>query len=65
MCGVSELFALKAVLHRFMVEENKSRESNGEELLSRPPKPCEHFDLIAGTGTGGYATDNILLHSLN
>jgi hypothetical protein len=31
----------------------KIREAQG---LERVPRPCEHFDLIGGTSTGGYAS---------
>ena len=36
-----------------MVEENAKREKDGEELFSSLPKPCDYFDLIGGTSTGG------------
>jgi patatin-like phospholipase/acyl hydrolase len=34
-----------------------------EELMRKvdpenPPKPCEYFDLIGGTSTGGYANQH-------
>jgi predicted acylesterase/phospholipase RssA len=51
--GLSELLMIKQVMHRLMFEENKTREKNGEELLSELPKPCDYFDLIGGTSTGG------------
>jgi len=40
-------------MHKVTVEENVKREMNGETPLTRPPKPCEYFDLIGGTNTGG------------
>lgn len=43
-------------MHLFMIEENKKRGEDGEEPLTDPPKPCNHFDLIGGTGTGGCAS---------
>ncbi|KAF9479446.1 FabD/lysophospholipase-like protein [Pholiota conissans] len=36
-----------------MVEENAKREKEGLKLLSELPKPCDYFDLIGGTSTGG------------
>jgi hypothetical protein len=36
-----------------MDEENAKRKKDGEEPLSRLPKPCDFFDLIGGTSTGG------------
>jgi hypothetical protein len=42
-------------MHRLMVEENARRERDGEAPLSDSelPKPCDYFDLIGGTSTGG------------
>jgi len=40
-------------MHRLMVEENAKRESDGQPLLTVLPKPCDYFDLIGGTSTGG------------
>ncbi|KAF9474142.1 FabD/lysophospholipase-like protein [Pholiota conissans] len=51
--GLSELLIIKEVMHGLMVEENAKREKEGRELLSEPPKPCDYFDLIGGTSTGG------------
>ncbi len=41
--GVSELFILDEIMKR--VQAHKS--------LPNTPKPCEYFDLIGGTSTGG------------
>ncbi|KAG6867037.1 hypothetical protein C0993_007350, partial [Termitomyces sp. T159_Od127] len=41
--GLSELFILQEIMFRLMRLEN----------LSSLPKPCDYFDLIGGTGTGG------------
>ncbi|KDR66101.1 hypothetical protein GALMADRAFT_259793 [Galerina marginata CBS 339.88] len=51
--GLSELLVIKEVMHRLMFEENAKRKKNGEEPLSVLPKPCDYFDLIGGTSTGG------------
>ncbi|KDR67979.1 hypothetical protein GALMADRAFT_257519 [Galerina marginata CBS 339.88] len=51
--GLSELLMLKEIMHRLMVEENERRKKDVEEPLSRLPKPCDYFDLIGGTSTGG------------
>ena len=40
-------------MHRLMVEENMKRESEGQPPLTSLPKPCNYFDLIGGTSTGG------------
>jgi len=42
-------------MHKVMIEENEKREKEGRPLLTHPPKPCDRFDLIGGTSTGGYA----------
>jgi patatin-like phospholipase/acyl hydrolase len=42
--GLSSLLVLQTIMHRIQVEEK----------LQSPPFPCEYFDLIGGTGTGGY-----------
>jgi len=44
---------IKEVMHRLMLEENTKRESDGRPPLTSLPKPCDVFDLIGGTGTGG------------
>ena len=40
-------------MHRLMLKENAERESDGQPLLTELPKPCDVFDLIGGTSTGG------------
>ena len=40
-------------MHRLMVEENTKRKADGQALLTDLPKPCNYFDLIGGTSTGG------------
>ena len=44
--GLSSLLILKGL----MDEINADRQDRGQS----PVKPCELFDLIGGTGTGGY-----------
>jgi hypothetical protein len=48
-----------------MIEENARRERDGEVPLSELPKPCDYFDLIGGTSTGGcvalYIHDHLIL----
>ncbi|XP_006457717.1 hypothetical protein AGABI2DRAFT_190154, partial [Agaricus bisporus var. bisporus H97] len=51
--GLSELLIIKKVMHRLMFEENEKRKKNSQEPLSVLPKPCDYFDLIGGTSTGG------------
>ncbi|TKA59860.1 hypothetical protein B0A49_11658 [Cryomyces minteri] len=46
--GYSMLILLQELMHRTFVEIH-GRAPKRDEI----PKPCEHFDLIAGTGTGG------------
>ena len=46
--GYSMLIILEQLMHKTFVEIH-GRAPKRHEL----PKPCEHFDLIAGTGTGG------------
>ncbi|KAJ7884296.1 FabD/lysophospholipase-like protein [Mycena olivaceomarginata] len=43
--GLSELIMIKEVMHRLM--------TLGLAPLEILPKPCDHFDLIGGTSTGG------------
>jgi hypothetical protein len=47
--GYSMLIILQELMHRVYVEANGRPPKRNEER----PKPCEYFDLIAGTGTGG------------
>jgi len=51
--GLSELLIIREIMHRLMIAENEERAKNGLERLRQPPKPCEYFDLIGGTSTGG------------
>lgn len=48
MRGYSMLIILQQLMHRTFVE-TEGRAPKRNEI----PKPCDHFDLIAGTGTGG------------
>jgi hypothetical protein len=49
--GLSTLYILQRIMERLNFER--------EEAGLRPKKPCEIFDLIGGTSTGGYVS---LLH---
>jgi len=40
-------------MHKVMVQENAKLKKNGQPILTCLPKPCDLFDLIGGTGTGG------------
>ncbi|KAF4504104.1 hypothetical protein G6O67_008717 [Ophiocordyceps sinensis] len=46
--GYSMLIIVQELMHRTFVE-TEGRAPRRHEI----PKPCEHFDLIVGTGTGG------------
>jgi len=46
--GYSMLIILQEIMHRTFVEM-EGRAPKRHEI----PKPCDHFDLIVGTGTGG------------
>jgi len=50
--GLSELLIIKGIMHRLMFEENM-RKKDGQAPISILPKPCDYFDLIGGTSTGG------------
>ena len=43
--GLSELIILGEIMERI----------KNDEGLPSVPRPCEYFDLIGGTSTGGYA----------
>ena len=43
--GLSELLILQEIMNRIKAQEN----------LEDVPLPCDYFDLIGGTSTGGYA----------
>jgi len=43
-------------MHKLMFDENTKLKQEGRPLLTRLPKPCDWFDLIGGTSTGGCAT---------
>lgn len=47
--GYSMIMILQELMLKVFVEMH-GRAPSLEEI----PKPCEHFDLIGGTGTGGY-----------
>lgn len=42
------LILLQEIMHRTYVEINGTAPKRNES-----PRPCDHFDIIAGTGTGG------------
>ena len=48
--GLSGLIVLQEVMQRIQTSEN----------LRQLPRPCEYFDLIGGTSTGGYADHRLL-----
>jgi patatin-like phospholipase/acyl hydrolase len=45
--GLSTLYILKSIMDRLNYERKKTANLS-------PVKPCEVFDLIGGTSTGGY-----------
>lgn len=47
--GISSLYILKEVMAQ-VAREYKAENPNAPEIL---PRPCEFFDLICGTSTGG------------
>lgn len=47
--GYSMIIILQELMLKLFVEMH-GRAPKLEEI----PKPCDHFDLIGGTGTGGY-----------
>lgn len=51
--GLSTLFILKSIMDRL------NRERDNAKLPA--VKPCEVFDLIGGTSTGGFVQDSFLL----
>lgn len=53
--GLSSLYILRGIMH----EINKERRRKGESTV----KPCQIFDLICGTSTGGYVLEAFLLLS--
>lgn len=51
--GLSTLYILKNLMAKLAYERY------GQAASNYPPiKPCEVFDLIGGTSTGGYATQS-------
>jgi hypothetical protein len=46
-------------MYRVMVEENEERRNAGLPQLDSLPKPCDYFDLIGGTSTGGWALPHL------
>ena len=40
-------------MHKIMADENATRKQDGKPPLTCLPKPCDFFDLIGGTNTGG------------
>jgi len=54
--GLSGLLIVKQLMHKVMVDENAKRKQDGKPPLTCLPKPCDCFDIIAGTSTGGCAT---------
>ncbi|KAI9751503.1 MAG: hypothetical protein M4579_006039 [Chaenotheca gracillima] len=49
--GLSSLMILKQLMERIAAEEKRLRKR--AQTDDRPLKPCEYFDLIGGTSTGG------------
>lgn len=55
MRGLSELFIIREMMKRLKTQ-NK---------LDNVPRPCEFFDMIAGTNTGGCASDSFSTHIIH
>ena len=52
------LLLLESLMLDLYVELHGRAPKRGEESV----KPCEVFDLIGGTGTGGYSSTTIYIH---
>jgi patatin-like phospholipase/acyl hydrolase len=51
--GVRGLSSL-LIVQQLMVEVHRIMHNNGQATADgKPPRPCEYFDLICGTSTGG------------
>jgi patatin-like phospholipase/acyl hydrolase len=58
--GYSMLIILQELMHRTFVEnEGRAPKRNSREI----PKPCDHFDLIVGTGESYTYTNPPRLYS--
>jgi patatin-like phospholipase/acyl hydrolase len=47
--GISSLYVLKEL----MEQVERYEEPSSGKMTSMNPRPCDYFDLICGTGTGG------------
>jgi patatin-like phospholipase/acyl hydrolase len=47
--GLSSLHILKELMEQIQ----RDRESSSRTMNTSPLRPCDYFDLICGTGTGG------------
>jgi hypothetical protein len=52
------IIILQELMFKLFVEIH-GRDPKKEEI----PKPCDHFDLIGGTGIGGYVTSRPFPHA--
>jgi hypothetical protein len=52
--GLSSLYILREVMQRIKELDNEDAAPNKMELGARLPLPCNYFDFIIGTSTGGY-----------
>ena len=56
---MSELLILREIMSRV-----QSRKKLPGEPLPEMPRPCDYFDLIGGTGTGGYVIYSVKKRSV-
>jgi patatin-like phospholipase/acyl hydrolase len=50
--GVTSLKILQGIMEQISIEEHK-RSGSDQPRPKEPLKPCDYFDLICGTSTGG------------
>jgi patatin-like phospholipase/acyl hydrolase len=58
--GLSELIILEEIMARITNDERQ----NGKDV-SKPLRPCDYFDLITGTSTGGCVTRSKVNHFIS